>query len=405
MRQPKGSSAANCSQGGRCTAGRAQGGSLVVVPAERCSELPGSVTPHGASMRTSCRLVLVAFFFSAALTAAHQWSGHRVLVSYFPGRDDCKPYYRPLAFGQLALVVNCQWSMGSVQSVLAELRTASRRAILSDSFIESRTPADMAIYREYKDVIAAYYAVDEPLYGAITAGNPPLIPSELNAVIDTPAWQKRVDDKIAEVGRRIALFKSISNETDTPESHVPVIVNEAKPIMNWYDGNFNVHGNNRSMWSNYTLGTVEKMHSFQLDFFEKLGSEIDIYGFDWYDSVNVTDNSITIASILGGLQQMPKAEKHRYLLFPFAIKDDYNSSTVTSSNTMDRSEFEMNSAIFELAMRPHNKVSLLMMWVGTPEFSGAETIIDGEAYLNATPPASFTITRNIGEALDRATAL
>ena len=208
--------------------------------------------------------------------AADRWSPSSWLapgqlhVTYFPGRDDCHPYYRPLRWGTLAFVVNCQWTMDNVRGVLQQLRQEGRKAILSDSFLLSRSDADMAVYRDFADVFACYYARDEPLWGALTYGG--ISPTELNQVIGKPEWQKRVDNTIEEVAQRIAKLKTISNTS------VPIMVNEAKPILDIFDHNFNVSGNSSSQWSNFTLATVKKMHAFNVQFFERLGKDIDIYG-------------------------------------------------------------------------------------------------------------------------------
>jgi len=177
-----------------------------------------------------------------------------------------------------------------------------------------------------------------------------------------------------------------------------VLINEAKPVLNIWDHNFNVSGgSNTSVWTNFTLNTVQKMYIFNKMMFERVGHNIDAYGFDWYDSMNVTDNKKAIKGILAGLQDMPNAQHHRYFVFPFVIKDDFN---VSSPQQMNRDEFMMNKAIYELARESANKISLLVVWVGTKEFSSADTIITAEQYLNATPPASFVLVQQIGATAD-----
>ena len=193
---------------------------------------------------------LLALVFWATATARPLNDHNAPLrLTFFPGRDDCNPSYRPFEFSNLALVVNCQWSMNNVEQVLANLSATNRRAILSDSFILYRTPADMAVYKKYKHVFAMFYAQvqchclrahfdsdfcvqDEGIYRAVSNGT--YLPSEINERIDSPETVQRVDAMIAQISAKIDKLKSITADIDTPESHVPVFVNEAKPILHVY---------------------------------------------------------------------------------------------------------------------------------------------------------------------------
>jgi hypothetical protein len=341
-----------------------------------------------------------ALFVAAALPSlsvgADPWASLR--LSYFPGRDDCNPTYRPLDFGDIALVVNCQWSMANVEEVLAELERAQRRAVLSDHFILYRSEAALDLYRRYRGVLALFYAADEPLWKAVSGTA--TTPGAISAQIDSAATVARVNATIATVGQKITKFRSIAGD-------VPVFVNEAKPIFNQFDRNYNISGGDPSkVWTNFTLHAVNTMHEYNRNFLVALGFEFDFYGFDWYDSTNVTENTITFDAILTGLKTtMPNTQHHRYVLYPFLIQDDFGA--------YNRQEFLMNRAIVDLALgswgngtsyngfESFYNVALLFVWTGTKEMRAKKTLPECEQYLLDTPPAGFALLETLGRALDR----